>query len=54
MVMKTRITAAALCCLLLTACDTLADRFSDLQRERDLNQQYGQLSDALKYREAHK
>jgi outer membrane biogenesis lipoprotein LolB len=46
----TRILVAALCCLLLTACGTLAD----LQRERDLNQQYGQLSDALKYREVQK
>jgi len=50
----TRIIAAALCCLLLTACGSLIDQFYDLQRERDLKQQYGQLSDALEYREAQK
>ena len=48
--MKTRIIAAALCCLLLTACGSL----TDYQRDRDLNQQYGQLSEALKHREATK
>jgi uncharacterized protein YecT (DUF1311 family) len=46
----TRIIAAAVCCLLLTACGSLAD----YQRDRDLNQQYGQLSEALKHREATK
>lgn len=46
--MKTRIIAAALCCLLLAACGSLVD----YQRERDLDQQYGQLSDALKHQKA--
>lgn len=47
-----RFAAAVSCCLLLTACSSLIDRFYDLQRERDMNQQYGQLSDALKYQKA--
>lgn len=47
-IMTTRIIAAALCCLLLTACGSLAD----YQRDRDLNQQYGQLSEALKHQKA--
>ena len=41
--MKTRILAAALCCLLLAACGSLSDR----QRDR----QYDTLQDSLTYTE---
>lgn len=45
----TRIIAAALCCLLLTACGT-ADWLSERQRDAD----WGQSGDTLNYTERHK
>lgn len=52
----TRIIAAALCCLLLTACGSLIDRLSDYQRDRQDDTTQGALEymKAKKQREATK
>lgn len=46
----TRIIAAALCCLPLTACGSIADRLSEYERDR----QYDTLQDILTHTEHQK